>query len=272
MEKGAQKVAFYFAGHQDDWQLFMNPAAFYDVLDTDTKAVFIHMTAGDAGLGANTGGRKYPYYAARENGVEHAIRFMADSTNRPPVEKEVSAPAFNGRRIRQINYRNTTAYFLRLPDGGTDGNGYPATGHQSLRRLARGDIQTLQAIDGSSTYTSWSDLTAMLRSIIDRERELASAIYLHVPEHDAKFNPGDHPDHYMTAQAALDATRDLSAHRVHYLGYSSTKLSENLNARDRDMKCAVYAVTVAGILAFDHPNAWQHYDECFAGRSYFRLT
>ena len=90
MQKGIQRVAFYFAAHEDDWQLFMNPTAFYDVLDANTKTVFIHMTAGDAGLGTNTGGRKHPYYAARENGAENAIRFMADSDNRAPGETEVA--------------------------------------------------------------------------------------------------------------------------------------------------------------------------------------
>src|SRR5262249_42341800 len=28
---GPDKVSFYFAAHQDDWQLFMNPSAFQDV-------------------------------------------------------------------------------------------------------------------------------------------------------------------------------------------------------------------------------------------------
>src|SRR5215471_8104866 len=45
------KVAFYFAAHEDDWQLFMIPQAFEDVLDGKTKTVFVHLTAGDAGLG-----------------------------------------------------------------------------------------------------------------------------------------------------------------------------------------------------------------------------
>jgi hypothetical protein len=36
------------------------------------------------------------------------------------------------------------------------------------------------------------------------------------------------------------------------------------------MKCAVYAVTLAGVLALDHPTAWQHYDHNFVGRDYFR--
>lgn len=265
-----KRVAFYFVAHEDDWQLFMNPSAFYDVLDAATRTVFIHLTAGDAGLGTNTGGRKHPYYAARENGVENAIRFMADSDNRAPGETGVSMPAFSGRQIRRVSYRNTAAYFLRLPDGGTEGDGYAGTGHQSLQRLAQGQIRALTAIDGSASYASWSDLTATLRGIVDTESGQAPAIHLHVPETDSKLNPGDHPDHYMTARVALDATEGLNAHRVHYVGYSSAKSPENLGAKDRDMKCAVYAVTVAGVLALDHPMSWQHYDECFAGRSYFR--
>src|SRR6185437_7900713 len=74
----ADKVSFYFAAHEDDWQLFMNPSAFQDVLEGAAKTVFVHVTAGDAGLGTGDGGRKRPYYLARENGAEDAIRFMAD--------------------------------------------------------------------------------------------------------------------------------------------------------------------------------------------------
>ena len=85
-----------------------------------------------------------------------------------------------------------------------------------------------------------------------------------------RLNPGDHPDHYMTGQAALAATEGLSAHRVHYVGYGSAKSPENLSAKDRDMKCAVYAVTGASLLALDHPISWRHYDESYAGRSHFR--
>ena len=63
------KVSFYFAAHEDDWQLFMNPSAFQDVINGAAKTVFIHMTAGDAGLGIGWGGRKHPFYLARENGA-----------------------------------------------------------------------------------------------------------------------------------------------------------------------------------------------------------
>jgi hypothetical protein len=58
--------------------------------------------------------------------------------------------------------------------------------------------------------------------------------------------------------------------RVHYVGYASAKFPENLEEEDRDMKCAVYAVTLASVLALDHPISWRHYDQTFIGRSYWR--
>src|SRR5262245_16110549 len=117
-----ERVSFYFAGHEDDWQLFMNPSAFQDVADPKTKAVFVHMTAGDAGNGTGTGGRKHPYYLARENGAELAIRFMADSPGHP-TGKVASNLWFRGHPVYQVSYRNTAAYFLRLPDGNPEGSG-----------------------------------------------------------------------------------------------------------------------------------------------------
>ncbi len=272
-EQGAiQRVSFYFSAHQDDWQLFMNPSAFRDVLDSGTKSIFIHMTAGDAGLGTTNGGRKHPLYLARENGAESAIRFMADPDYLPPVEKLVSRTAFNGHPIQRVSYRNTVAYFLRVPDGSPAGTGYADTGYQSLKRLADGQIKMVSAIDGTTSYHGWTDLVATLRSIIDFERGTAPSVQLNVPEPDPAINPNDHSDHVMTAKAALDAAKGLTgACRLYYVGYASAELPENLSGQDRDMKCAVYAVTLAGVLALDHPTAWQHYDHTFVGRNYFRV-
>lgn len=268
----AQRVSFYFSAHQDDWQLFMNPSAFRDVLSGDAKCVFIHMTAGDAGLGTGNGGRQHPYYLARENGADSAIRFMADSDNRPPVEPEAATMAFNGHNVRRVSYRNTVAYYLRVPDGSPAGTGYADTGYQSLKRLADGQIGTLSTIDDTTSYRGWSDLVATLRAMIDFERGRAPSVQLHVPELDPTVNPDDHADHRMTAKAALDAAEGLTcARRLHHVGYASATLPENLNPQDRDMKCAVFAVTLAGVLAFNHPIVWQHYDQSFIGRTYCRV-
>jgi len=264
-----KRVAFYFSPHEDDWQLFMMPAAFRDIADNSTRCVFVHLTAGDAGLGLGTGGRRHPYYLAREHGAEAAIRFLADCDGKPPEEPRIDAPVFARHAIRRVSYRNTVAYFPRLPDGNPDGGGYTATGLQSLKRLAENDVTTMTAIDGSADYFGWADLTAMLRALVIGESE-GRIPDLHIPELDATINPGDHADHRFTARAVRDAIDGLPARVFHHMGYAAGERPENLTGEDRDLKCAVYAVTMAGVLALDHTVAWRHYDALFAGRDYWR--
>ena len=264
------KVSFYFAAHEDDWQLFMNPSAFQDVINGAAKTVFIHVTAGDAGLGTGWGGRKHPFYLARENGAESAIRFMADADDIPAV-RVVSHQPFNGHPIYRVSYRNTVSYFLRVADGNPLGTGYYDTGFQSLKHLNEGDT-LLAAVDGSTAYHSWGDLTKTIRAIVDYERGHAGQVQINVAELDARINPEDHSDHLMTAKAALDAVGDLACvRRVSYVDYASAKLPENLNAEQRDMESSVFAVTLAGVLAYDHGTSWHHYDQSFIGRNYFRV-
>jgi hypothetical protein len=266
-----QRVSFYFSAHEDDWQLFMNPSAFRDVRD-GVKTVFIHVTAGDGGLGIGNGGRKHPYYLAREHGAESAVRFMADAGEYPePAEPSAASVTINGHAIRRVSYRDTVAYFLRLPDGSPEGGGYADTGYQSLKRLADGEIATLTAIDGTARYEGWRDLVATMRTIIGREREPATTADLHLPELDAALNPNDHPDHVMTGKLALAAAQELSgAHLVHHLGYACGARPENLTGYERDTKCAVYAVTLAAIQTLDHATNWSHYDRSFVARNYWR--
>jgi hypothetical protein len=265
------KVSFYFAAHEDDWQLFMNPSAFEDVLKSATKTVFVHVTAGDAGLGTGEGGRKRPYYLARENGAEAAIRFMTNADQTPAAET-ASNLEVKGHSIYRVTYRNAVSYFLRLPDGNISGSGFAGTGFQSLKRLAAGDNETLSAIDGSTVYRGWSDLVATLQAILDHERGQAALLQINVAETDSRVNPGDHSDHLMTAKAALDAAKNLPCvRRVYYVDYASAKLPENLNPPQRDMASSVFAVTLAGVMAFDHGTGWHHYDESYVGRNYFRV-
>ena len=249
----------------------MNPSAFSDVADSKTKTVFIHITAGDAGWGIGRAGRKHPYYLARENGAEVAIRFMADSDNQP-AEKVVSRVQFNGHEIHRVGYRSTVTYFLRLPDGHPSGSGYAETGFQSLHRFANGQISAFAAVDGSTAYHGWSDLVSTLRAVVDYERGPARSVQLNVADLNASINPGDHSDHRMTAKAALDAAKDLAcARRVYYVEYASARLPENLPAQQREMESSVLAVTAAGILALDHASLWNPYLRSYLGRNYFRV-
>lgn len=264
-----QRVAFYFSAHADDWQLFMTPAAFQDAADADARCVFVHMTAGDAGLGLGNGGRKHPLYRAREHGSESAIRFMAGARGGMPDQANVDAVHYARHTVRRVRYRDTAAFFLRLPDGSPEGTGYEATGFQSLKRLAEGMIGTMAAIDGSASYRGWPDLVAMLQALIVAE-SAGLVPDLHVPESDVALNPGDHADHLFTGRAVLEAAAGMNARIVHHVGYASGERPENLAPAARDLKCAVYAVTAAGVAAFDHPVSWRHYDELYAGRDYSR--
>jgi hypothetical protein len=265
------KVSFYFAAHEDDWQLFMNPSAFEDVIKGAAKTVFVHVTAGDAGLGMGRGDRKYPFYLARENGAESAIRFMADA-DAIPAEKTVSHMVVSGHPIYRMSYRNAVGYFMRLPDGNGSGAGYGNTSFQSLKRLADGENATLSAIDGSTTYHGWSDLVGTLRAILEYERGGAALAQINVADPDPRNNPDDHSDHLMTAKAALDAASLLACvRRVYYVDYASARLPENLNAKQRDMESSVFAVTLAGVMELDHATSWHHYDGSFVGKNYFRV-
>jgi hypothetical protein len=173
----SNKVSFYFAAHEDDWQLFMNPTAFEDVTGGAVKTVFVHVTAGDDGLGVGSGGRKQPYYLARENGALNAIRFMADA-DKTPIDNSAGTMTFNGHPVYRVSYLNTIGYFLRLPDGDASGSGFAGTGFQSLKRLATGDINSLSTIDGSTIYHGWSDLVATVRDILNYERGRALLVQI----------------------------------------------------------------------------------------------
>jgi hypothetical protein len=59
--------------------------------------------------------------------------------------------------------------------------------------------------------------------------------------------------------------------RLHFVDYASAGLPENLAPRLRDMESAVFAVTAAGIRAFDHSSAWHQYNDNYVGRNYFRV-
>ena len=265
-----QKVSFYFAAHEDDWQLFMNPSAFEDVLGGAAKTVFVHVTAGDAGNGTGRGGRHRAYYRARENGAEDAIKFMAD-TDREPGTAVARHVTLNGHTLYRIAYGRTVSYFLRVADGNLSGSGYAATGWQSLRRLHDAENNVLAAVDGSTAYHGWDDLVQTVRLLVQREAG-GRRVQINVAETDPRVNPEDHSDHLMTAQAALDAVKESPCvRRVFYVDYASANLPENLNAQQRDMESSVFAVTLAGVQAFDHGTSWRHYDHAYVGRNYFRV-
>jgi hypothetical protein len=139
--------------------------------------------------------------------------------------------------------------------------------------LASGGNDQLAAIDGSAVYQGWDDLVKTLRAMLVYERNSAGLLQINAAELDPRLNPRDHSDHLMTAKAAHEAADALSCvRRVSYVDYATMNMPPNLNAEQRDLESSVFAVTLAGILAYDHGVSWHHYDGSFVGRNYFRIA
>ena len=225
------RVAFYFGAHPDDWQLFMNPNAYYDVQEPSNKVVFVYLTAGDAGLGLGNGGRSQPYYLARENGAKFSVKFMADAAKPPEIPID-SVALIAGHPIKRWLYRNTVSFFMRLPDGNPQGTGYVATAEQSLKRLHEGTIRSMTSIDSSTTYQGWSDLRTTLRKLIDHERGTLTNVWVNIPDTNTVKNIGDHADHQHMAQGVLEAITNLPwINKALYLDYVSADMKEKYEQR-----------------------------------------
>jgi hypothetical protein len=270
----ASSTSFYVVAHEDDWQLFMGLNAALDVPSPDSKIVFVHTTAGDAGLGTGTGGTPVPYYIARESGALSAIRFIA---NRGVVgagpKGVVSTVTINGKSLTRVAYKNTVAYFLRLPDGNVNtGRGYPSTGSQSLLLLDLGAILKISAIDGSATYFGWADLVGTLRGILLYEAHSSPDVWINVPDTDLTINPGDHPDHIYTGIAMLDAIAPLPCvNAALFTGYVSGTLPINLETGDVMLQAGLWAVTTSALTDSYHLSEWDPATVLSLGRQYFRV-
>ena len=192
----APSLSVFVVAHPDDWQLFMNPDAFHAMNEPHEKAVFVHVSAGDAGRGI--GGEPVPYYLAREEGAMRAIRFMANAVNATAAMGADSKPEAverAGHRVARHAYANTISYFLRIHDGNIVN---PSESHEhplSLQRLRSGAPAETKAIDDSARYVGWNDFVATLEAVVTSELAPGATLNLHIAELDERLNPGDHPDH-----------------------------------------------------------------------------
>jgi GlcNAc-PI de-N-acetylase len=269
--RNTNRVASYFGAHPDDWQLFMNPNAYYDVQESSNKVVFVYVTAGDAGVGLGNGGRSQPYYLARENGAKLSVKFMADAAKAPEIPRD-SVVSVAGHPIKRWLYRNTISYFMRLPDGNPQGTGYVATAQQSLKRLHEGAISKITSIDNSTIYNGWSDLRATLRKLIEQEIGTATNAWVNIPDTNIVENVGDHADHQHMAQGVLEAIADIHwIDKALYLDYVSADMQENMSSADREIEAGTFAALSMGLTALDHPSPWDRLHRSWLRRHYFRI-
>jgi hypothetical protein len=232
-------LAFYVTAHEDDWELFRGQQAYNDLVTPTKKVVFIYMTAGDAG---QTNG----WWEAREQGALAALRDTL-----PVAPMTISIASFNDHPVLRYACRNSVSYFFRLPDGNTDGNGFPAYHNQSLSQL-RDSGKPITAVDGSTTYNSWRDLWQTLKAAIDFEvtdvqsqfTPLVNAadynsIDMSDPEcqthSQGKCDPCEHSDHKATADALRNFVSE-KYDRVWWVSYDTAHRPVNLSGLDYEHK------------------------------------
>ncbi len=268
----AQTLDVFVSAHPDDWQLFMNPNAYHRLETRGNKVIFLHTTAGDAGSG--TGNNNY--YLAREEGSLRAIRFMANAIN-PEAglggDMHPESVNVNNHAIKKFTYSNAVAYFLRLPDGNYDGSGYAKHGYSSLRRLYNGSVNSIAAVDGSTTYTSLNDLKETIKLLIKSESEVAEAIQFNLAETDTLINKGDHSDHLNTSLLMQDIAKDLNVTSINlYLEYVTSGKEQNIFGNDFLVSAGTWAATASGLSDFNHKSTWDPIHNVWLGKQYFRTV
>lgn len=260
------QVTYFVQGDADDWQLFMSKKVIGD-LSSGGKVITITLTAGDAGNGLSTfNGSPTPYYLARERGSVYSAKFVSDITNSPLYPNTYAIPVaqtavINGKTLTKYIYGNSNgvgrvvSYFLRLPDGGQTGAGYPGTGNVSLKKLKDGVIPNITSVDGVNTYT-WTDLVNTIYGILFTEKGADPQVWLNAASLDNTVNPNDYSDHIYSSTAAQEAvaTRLWVGINEFVMDYSSN-IASNLNNEEFEQACAAFGVYNWSLIKSKYANA-----------------
>jgi hypothetical protein len=226
--------SFYIVAHADDWQLFMQPNAYEDLIaGDDHKASFIITTAGDAG---------YPetYWRAREEGLKSSVRFCL--APRLSLTESCGIANFNGHSINFWKVNHVLCYFLRLPDGNINGNGFAVHRYESLAKIKAGEINTITAIDGSTIYDSWHDFYTTLQMIILSQNGDAATTCLNYLNPDPNENAMDHADHIATGKAINEMPAIAGMKRLLFVGYTlNSSMNEKLTQKELFWKAGMFA-------------------------------
>ena len=227
-----EKVSFYVVAHADDWQLFMHPNVYADLVDPGCKVILIIATAGDSG-------RDKEFWAAREEGSKSSTRFCLAPVS--GLSESSGNRQFNNHTVHYWSINNTTSYFLRLPDGNLDGNGFAACHFQSLSKFRSGQIDAITAVDNSTTYHNWTELVTTMASIIEIETADIPGRFIQYQNPDTTINPKDHPDHIATGLAVQSMSVTTTLHQSLFVGYSVRSIEDELTVNDLFWKAGMFA-------------------------------
>jgi LmbE family N-acetylglucosaminyl deacetylase len=222
--------------HQDDDLLFTNPDLLNSIHNGQCVRT-VYVTAGDAG------GNKF-YWLSREQGSEAAYSRMlgvADSWVQQTVRLSdrgyatISSP---------IGNPDVSLIFMHLPDGNLRGQGFKASGYESLQKLQSGAIAQIRSVDGQSFY-SYDQL----------EYAIADMMFVYKPNEvrtQATFVSDVAPDHndHMAVSGLAQAAYELYSQQQgngdsavtlnRYIGYPIQTFPANVSGNDLAEKEAAF--------------------------------
>jgi LmbE family N-acetylglucosaminyl deacetylase len=127
---------------------------------------------------------------------------MAGLPLNEPTQQETLA-RIGGHDVHSWSLRGMSKiqiFYLRLPDSAPSGQGYDASGRESLKKLYNKEIKSITTTDGNATYTLKS-LEGLIATILHERRPNSIRILDHkasIPnEHNAMHH---HADHVVSAK------------------------------------------------------------------------
>ena len=242
--KPKPELGIYIVAHTDDWPLFMGDRVVSDLRARKHVAIIQAIAESPSPcweqasvaamvMAANPAAPKPPICnSANDYGVAKCTHVM-----------------INGHSVQTCAYKSATAYFLKLPESlcpecvkaeHEAEDGFLRDG-RTLKRLHKGLIQDLMAIDKSATYSSFEDVVQTIRSIAERHSKASAAVTIHSLDPSVTANPTDHVDHTATGCAAATAFAKGQAPQRYYVGYGSENQPPNIPAEAAAMKQALFA-------------------------------
>ncbi|HSX15609.1 MAG TPA: PIG-L family deacetylase [Candidatus Saccharimonadales bacterium] len=225
--------------HEDDDLLFLSPDLLHEVRAGNCIRT-VYLTAGDSGLGKL-------YWLSRQLGAEAAYGNMLGVKDAVWDQQSVELAPGQYATVATLHRQSRVSLvFLNLPDGNLKGQGFAASGHESLEKLFGGKIKTLHTVDGQSGYTS-QQLVDTLSLLMD----IYQPAEIHTQADVASDRYPDHSDHMATgnitelAAAQYDQQHFgdvVSIPVTRYIGYPIHEYEPNVAGEDLGTKeSAFYA-------------------------------
>lgn len=137
-----------------------------------------------------------------------------------------------------------TFIYLTAGDDGRDstrrnGAGFARDGYQSLRKLRRKRITSLNAVDRSTVYANWSDLVATVDEVAGAASTDSRPV-LYSTDPSITINPHDHFDHRIAGLLVEEVRKRHDWPARYYVGYALASRAANRPAQLAQLKTAVF--------------------------------